>query len=117
MPEAIKKAAKDIGEQIGNAGRDIITKPAENVVKRNVLDPARRAYQGIVADPLKKELGGLDPKNSKDTPVPVPSPVIEPPTRMPTKSDSDQAKKRSIAEQRRRKGRASTILTDDPLGG
>ena len=121
MPESIakagKKVVKDLGEQIGNAGRDIITKPAENVVKRTVIDPARRAYQGVVADPIKKGLSGLDPKNAKDQPEAPPIPVIEPPTRMSTSGDKEAAKKRSIAEQRRRKGRASTILTDDPLGG
>lgn len=56
-----------------------------------------------------------------------PAPTVTPPTPMPTPGDaaSKAAKRQSITEQMRRRGRASTILTDgsggpavnDPLGG
>jgi hypothetical protein len=51
---------------------------------------------------------------------PVPPPLVVPPvTRMPTKGDTSKTKRLSLLEQRRRRGRASTILTDsnsDTLG-
>lgn len=50
-----------------------------------------------------------------------PAPAVEPPKPMPTPNDADvrTAKRRSIAEQTQRRGRASTILTaeaGDTLG-
>lgn len=42
--------------------------------------------------------------------------IANPPTRLPTESDKSTGERRSIAEQRRRRGRASTILTEDKLG-
>lgn len=57
----------------------------------------------------------------KDAPAPSPAPEVEPVTPMPSVNDQERraAQRRSIAEQRRRQGRASTILTDteDRLGG
>ena len=48
-------------------------------------------------------------------------PEVAPPTPMPDVKGNKDAKRRSIAEQLRRQGRASTILTDqtqsDALGG
>lgn len=47
-------------------------------------------------------------------------PAVAPPTPMPDPKGQKDAKKRSLAEMMRRKGRASTILTDtssDALGG
>lgn len=48
-------------------------------------------------------------------------PAVTPPVPMPDPKAQAAAKKRSIAEQLRRQGRASTILTDqtqgDTLGG
>jgi hypothetical protein len=46
-------------------------------------------------------------------------PVLDKPTTIPTPASGDKAKRASIAEQLRRRGRASTILTDltaDTLG-
>lgn len=54
------------------------------------------------------------------TPAPV-APVIEPPTVMPLPDDQavQKAKKKSISAQMARRGRQSTILTqnDDAVGG
>lgn len=58
-----------------------------------------------------------------DTPTPqvTSAPAVEKPTTMPTPNDQERraAARRSLAEQKRRQGRASTILTgdDDKLGG
>ena len=53
---------------------------------------------------------------------PIPEPVVEPVTPMPGVNDAARktAQRRSIAQQAARRGRASTILTDDAdakLGG
>lgn len=56
----------------------------------------------------------------KSTPAAAPAPSVTPPTPMPDDKMKNQAKRRSIAEQRARQGRASTILSDtsnDALGG
>lgn len=54
-------------------------------------------------------------------PAPIEPPVFEPPPVMPTADDDavKRAKKKSIAAQVARRGRASTILTqnDDAVGG
>lgn len=64
--------------------------------------------------------------SEKPTPTPAPTPVaptVEPPTPMPTPDDKTvaAAKKKSIAAQLQRQGRASTILSQtgnaDALGG
>jgi len=50
----------------------------------------------------------------------IAAPAVAPPVPMPDPKAQGQAKRRSIAEQMRRQGRASTILTDtsnDTLGG
>ena len=62
-----------------------------------------------------------------EAPAPAPTPeavipTVEAPTPMPGTNDSERkaAQRRSIAQQRARQGRASTILTDDSdakLGG
>lgn len=59
------------------------------------------------------KLFGIGPKAA-----PAPEAVGEPPPVMPTPDDEmmQLAKKRSLTEMMRRRGRASTILTD-PLGG
>lgn len=46
-------------------------------------------------------------------------PAVEPPPPMPTPNSAavKQAQRKSIASQMRRRGRASTILSDDALGG
>ena len=51
--------------------------------------------------------------------APLAPPILEKPTTLPTPASGDKAKRASIAEQLRRRGRASTILTDltsDTLG-
>jgi len=66
-------------------------------------------YLSLVGDPIKRML----PKKPN-------KPAPPPPTRMPTKSDAQAEKKKSIRDQLARRGRASTILTDpgatDKLG-
>lgn len=56
-------------------------------------------------------------KSSSPPPAAVaaiaPPPKVEPVVRMPTSADANAAKKASIAEQLKRRGRASTILTDN----
>ena len=47
-------------------------------------------------------------------------PVVAKPTRLPGDAERDAARRNSLLEQQQRKGRASTILTDntsDALGG
>lgn len=74
---------------------------------------------GVISSLLGKE----SPLAETAATVPPP-PTIEAPKTMPTPNDAavKQAKKRSIASMRARKGRASTILTadtaiSDALGG
>jgi hypothetical protein len=67
-----------------------------------------------IVSPITNLFGG------GDTPAPAPAPSVTPPTPMPDEKMKNQAKRRSIVEQRQRMGRASTILTDtsnDTLGG
>ena len=137
MPEQIRKAIEDIARPIGDVG----TKAAQNT--KNIGAGAERATRRVgrsldkkgkqlANDPIRAAAamataGGSEVaisaaeetarKYAPNNPDPIEPPVIEPPTRMSTSGDKEAAKKRSIAEQRRRKGRASTILTDDPLGG
>ena len=62
-----------------------------------------------------------DDEPAPQTVTPAPAPEVEKPTAMPTPNDQERrtAARRSIAEQKKRQGRASTILTDteDRLGG
>ena len=71
-------------------------------------------FASLVAGAASKALA---PKQkSSDLP---PAPVVEPVKAMPTADDATAlaAKKRSLLEQRRRRGRASTILTDGESQG
>lgn len=69
--------------------------------------------------------GGLVSTMKDDAPAPAPAaviPEVEPPTTMPSPNsqESRAAKRKSIAQQMARRGRASTILTDSAdakLGG
>lgn len=72
---------------------------------------------GAVVDSL---FGGGQRPQATPAPLPTPEPVTPMPS--PTDADAQAARRRSIAEQLRRRGRASTILTSDvntsePLGG
>ena len=78
-----------------------------------------------VTKPIGKLLGGLlgmeapAPVAGLETP-PAVAAAAEPKPVMPTPDDAavKAARKRSISSQKRRMGRASTILTgDEPLGG
>ena len=99
MPESIIKAAKkaveDIARPIGQVGTSI-----SNEAKK-------------VGDQFPDV--GITPRAKPEPPA------VLPPTRMPTSSDRQAARKKSIIDQLRRRGRASTILTDsgasDTLGG
>lgn len=94
---------------IGHDVVDIIRQfdPATDQVARGVDH-----YVQNLGSKLDK-LVGIGPK-----PAPKPEAVGEPPPVMPTPDDEmmQLAKKRSLTEMMRRRGRASTILTD-PLGG
>lgn len=80
---------------------------------------------GDVLKPVGKLVGGL---LGMESPAPVaaleapPTVAAEPKPTMPTPTPDDAAvkaaRKRSISSQKKRMGRASTILTgDEPLGG
>lgn len=60
-------------------------------------------------------VGSLFGGGKGSAPAPAPAPVVAKPTAMPTPDDAAvaAAKKRSIAAQIQRQGRASTILTGD----
>ena len=94
MPEQILKTIQNINSKAGQIsdkiGQDIVT--------------------GIT------KIGTTVPNKIKGQP-PEPPPIL-PPTRMPTSSDARAAQRQSIIDQLRRRGRASTILTDntDTLG-
>ena len=55
----------------------------------------------------------------QEIPEPPPAPVVTPPTPVPLLDDEAvaAAKRRSIAKQMQRSGRASTMLTKDPVTG
>lgn len=63
---------------------------------------------------------GLSGSDKQSAPAAAPAPAVTAPTKVPVPEDSGKAaQKASIAEQMRRRGRASTILTDtagDTLG-
>ena len=69
-------------------------------------------------------LSGMMGQNQSSAAPAPPAPAVTPPTAMPVAGDAatKAAERASIAEQLRRRGRASTILTDqtgtsDKLGG
>lgn len=72
---------------------------------------------GNTADVIDKKLG-LGQPDAAPAENPQPAPVVTPPPVMPVPDDEAmaQARKRSIAEQTKRRGRASTILTSGPGG-
>lgn len=78
----------------------------------------------LVSSVLDGILGGGDDKPAPapaaaPAPVPVVTPVVAMPAPGPKDPNATAAKRKSIAEQLRRRGRASTIMTnlsDDTLG-
>jgi hypothetical protein len=105
MPEALKKAINSIGSGVQKLG---------NGLNQNLKNPLNLALPGLpeTAKQVNKEI--IQP----GLPKPATPPPILPPTRMPTSSDARAAQRQSIIDQLRRRGRASTILTDntDTLG-
>ena len=83
-----------------------------NYIKKSVTDPktALMTFMSPAAAPLMSQLS--------ESPQVDPPPVT-PPTVMPTPDDKaiQDAKRRSIAAQMARRGRASTILTGNQSGG
>lgn len=88
--------------------------------------PTGISVMGLLAGAAGASL--LSNMMAPDAPAPTgPAPIVTPVTPMPTPGDANSkaAKRASITEQMRRRGRASTILTDgtggpvvnDPLGG
>lgn len=79
------------------------------------------AASAVVGSLLKKEQPQAREQAAAPPPEPE-APKVEAPTEMPTINDSERraASRRSIAQQMSRRGRASTILTDQAdskLGG
>ena len=118
MPEALVKPIKDAGSYVNKKRKDVtsdLANATKNVIDYTITNPIKQAGKGVkdnVIDPL---IGDPAQKMLKDSPAE--SPVVLPPTRMPTKSDKAKASRASIREQLRRRGRASTILTEsDKLG-
>lgn len=80
-------------------------------------------FQGV-GNVVESLVGGLFGGTERPTAAPAPTPTPEPVTRMPVANDATAAaqRRRSIADQLRRRGRAATILTDvnnttETLGG
>jgi hypothetical protein len=84
---------------------------AGSYLKKSVTDP-KTALMNLV-NPLAPMTGMLGDKSSTQ------APTMTPPTVMPVPDDQavQQAKRRSIAAQMARRGRASTILTDSQSSG
>lgn len=82
----------------------------------NLFSKGYHAF-GNAADVIDKGLGLGQPQPAPAE-NPQPAPVVTPPPVMPVPDDEAmaQARKRSIAEQTKRRGRASTILTSGPGG-
>lgn len=74
-----------------------------------ILKKVKKAVTGLVGGIL----GGADVPKVPD------APVVTPPTPIPLPDDEAvaAAKRRSIAKQMQRSGRASTMLTQDPVTG
>lgn len=79
----------------------------------------------LISDPIGSLFGGSKKSETQQDAAPAPAPAPEPPptlltpTEMPTPTSTDQraAKRRAQAQQLSRKGRDSTILSDnDTLG-
>lgn len=100
-----------MGKSLGTAGGKAIRKVG-NLVKETGGDP----YGSVMDKPGLDAFGLFTPEEKKDPP---PAPVVKAPTVMPDQEAIVKNKKKSIAEQLQRRGRASTILTDsnDTLGG
>lgn len=77
----------------------------------------------IVTSALTKKSAPQQQQAAAPAPAPVaPLPEVEEVATMPTANDAERkaAARRSVAQQKSRQGRASTVLTDDPdakLGG
>lgn len=88
------------------------------------MEYAAGAALSMVLAPVIKSIFTDDPSPqvTQATAATADPPTITPPPVMPTPGDAptQAAKRASLVEQARRRGRASTILTDqnaDPLGG
>lgn len=70
------------------------------------------AASAVVGSLLKEDAPS---QQVQQTAPPLAAPAVEPVPKMPTINDASRraATRRSIAEQRARMGRASTVLTDD----
>ena len=77
-----------------------------------IFKKVTKAFTGL----LGGILGGAQ---KAPEPPPEPVPVVTPPTPVPLPDDEAvaAAKRRSIAKQMQRSGRASTMLTQDPVTG
>lgn len=81
------------------------------------IGKAFKGLAGFATGIVGGVLGGLLDK--PEVPEIPPPPVVTPPTPMPLPDDEaiQQARRRSIAAQMQRSGRASTLLTQDPVTG
>lgn len=71
---------------------------------------AQALIGGVAASAIT---GALAPKQGAPA---APAPTLTPPTPMPGSTETKAAERASIAEQLRRRGRASTVLTDQSAG-
>lgn len=83
-----------------------------NYMKKSATDP-KTALMGLMSPAMAPVMSMLDDQAK------VQAPALTPPTVMPVPDDQavQQAKRRSIAAQMARRGRASTILTDSQSSG
>jgi hypothetical protein len=106
MPEALKKAIQKSGNIMGD-----------------IVDPFHLTTglgDKALSSVTQGKLGGnqgLGAVVGNQASMTTPPPIL-PPTRMPTSGDQQAAQRQSVIDQLRRRGRASTILTDntDTLG-
>lgn len=113
MPEALKKAIQPLQTDMGKLNNAPGLGGAKILGISSPADPISTAVTNKLISRF-----GKDPMNlfgGGEGPTP---PTILPPTRMPTSGDKQAANRQSIIDQLRRRGRASTILTDntDTLG-
>lgn len=84
-------------------------------VGKQLFQPKDQGGAGL-ADPLGLYGSFLPPAAEGATPDLAPPPSLITPTPMATDTDKKQAQRRALTQQLSRKGRQSTILTDDSLG-
>ena len=108
MPQALINAAQQLSKVVGQIGNTVGTglKTINNIDQQAAKIPEKTRSMVV---------NGIETAGQHDPNAPPP---VLPPTRMPTSNDTRAAQRQSIIDQLQRRGRASTILTDntDTLG-